>query len=355
MKRKVLVAGPLLWVVGLLAWLLRPKHEIIGEAYVSERTVTLWSSVAQVREQIGTLHYGDRVDILGRRNENTKVRTPSGMVGWVDGRLLIEPALWQRSNKLLEQAHGMTTQSRGRTKVSTNLRVLPGRNEPKLYQFGRGTPVEMLARAVADKGHSTEGHSSEDSNSQGPENKKEDWYLVRGVETRPPGEVIGKAPETAPMPAGDQNTPIVGWVIARFVELDLPEPVREGMTSANVRPLAWLDLNRVSNPGGDKPQYLVAGTRNGEGQPCDFTTLRVYTWNLRKARYETAFIENNLCGALPVKVGKGPKGEPEFRFRMMDGAKEERVYRLIQTAVRRIREEGQKPGGKTHAAIQKKK
>ena len=78
--------------------------------------------------------------------------------------------------------------------------------------------------------------------------------------------------------------------------------------------------------------------RGPEGQACDFSALRVYTWYVKKSRYETAFIENNLCGQLPVRVGKGPKGEPEFRFRVMDNIKEERVYRLNQTVVRRIRE-----------------
>jgi hypothetical protein len=43
---------------------------------------------------------------------------------------------------------------------------------------------------------------------------------------------------------------------------------------------------------------------------------------------------------MPVRIGKGPKNEPEFRFHEMDGNKEERVYRLIQTVVRRIREDG---------------
>ena len=61
---------------------------------------------------------------------------------------------------------------------------------------------------------------------------------------------------------------------------------------------------------------------------------------MKKSRYETAFIENNLCGQLPIRIAKGPKGEPEFRFRVMDGNKEERVYRLIQTVVRRVREPG---------------
>jgi len=64
----------------------------------------------------------------------------------------------------------------------------------------------------------------------------------------------------------------------------------------------------------------------------------VYTWNIRKTRYETAFIENDLCGQLPIRVLRSPKNEPEFRFRVMDGDKEERVYRLMQTVVRRIKE-----------------
>ena len=103
MKRKLLVAVPLLCLVALLAWIFRPKHESLGEAYVSERTVTLWSSIAQVREQMGVLGYGERVDVLARRNDNVKVRTTSGMAGWIDARYLMEPELWQRSANLLKQ------------------------------------------------------------------------------------------------------------------------------------------------------------------------------------------------------------------------------------------------------------
>jgi hypothetical protein len=110
-----------------------------------------------------------------------------------------------------------------------------------------------------------------------------------------------------------------------------------------VRPIAWLELNRVPSPSGDIPQYLVAGTRSAEGQPCDFTVLRVYTWNPKRTRYETAFIENNLCGQMPIRLDKGPKGEPEFRFREMNGPEEDRVYRLTQTVVRRVREPGETP------------
>jgi hypothetical protein len=327
--------------------MVRPKHETLGEAYVSEKVAPLLSSIAQVREQKGVLHYGERVDVVARRNEYVRVRTNAGVDGWVESHQLMEPALWQRSIKLLAQVHDMPVQARGRTKVSTNLRVQPGRTEPRLYQFGRNVPVEVVGRAVADWVQV----SDEKEPSNGPEEtKKEDWFLIRGVATRPPGEASSRSVEaTTTTQAGDQTVPIAGWVVARFVELDLPEAVREGASSANIRPLAWFELNRVSDPAGDKAQYLVAAARGPEGQACDFTALRVYTWYVRKSRYETAFIENDLCGQLPVRVGKGPKGEPEFRFRMLNGKKEERVYRLMQTVVRRVRE-GDDASGKRGAA-----
>jgi hypothetical protein len=350
MKRKLLVAVPLLVLVGLLAWAFRPKRESVGDAYVSERSVTLWSSVAQVREPVDILHYGDRVDVIARRNDNVKIRTAAGIIGWVDGRQLLEPSLWQRSTKLLTQAQAIPVQAHGRTKVQTNLRVEPGRTEPRLYQFGRGIPVEIVGRAVADWVQVTD--EKEPSN-EPQDTKKEDWFLIRGVATRPPSESASRSAESNTTQPGDQSIPIAGWVVARFVELDLPEPVRDGIASANVRPLAWFELNRVPDPSGDKPQYLAAGSRGPEGQACDFTTVRVYTWNAKKTRYETAFIESDLCGQLPVRVGKGPKGEPEFRFRVMDGNKDERVYHLIQTVVRRVREGDETPRKPAHGSAAK--
>jgi hypothetical protein len=340
MKRKLLVAIPLLCMVAVLAWIFRPKHEAVGEAYVSERTVTMWSSIAQVREQLSVLNYGERVEVLARRNDNAKVRTASGVVGWMDGRYLMAPELWQRSAKLLDQTKTMGVQARGRTKVTTNLRVAPGRTEPRVYQFTRGTEVEVFGRSVADWAQVSD---EKENSGENEENKKEDWYLVRGIATRPPGEgtVRNSAVMNTTQP-GDQSIPIAGWVVARFVSLDLPDPVRDGSSSANVRPVAWFELNRVTDDAGDHPQYLVAGTKSPEGQPCDFTTLRVFTWNPKKTRYETAYIENDLCGALPIRVEKGPKAEPQFRFQVLDAAKQERVYHLIQTVVRRVRTEGTK-------------
>jgi hypothetical protein len=352
MKRKLLVAIPLLILVVIAAWIVRPKHEYIGEAYVSTKSTAILSSVAQVRQEIGEVHYGEHVEMLARRNEFVKVRTGAGVVGWVDAHQLMDPQLWQRSIALLKSVQDLPVQARGRTKVATNLRVEPGRMAARLYQFGRGIPVEVVGRATADWVQV----SDEKENSDEQQAKKEDWFLVRGVATRPPGETTARS--GTPIPGtttgvGDASAPISGWVVARFLELDMPDAVREGAGSANVRPVAWFELNRVPDDSGEKPQYLLAATRGPEGQACDFTNLRVFTWNKKKTRYETAFIENNLCGAMPIRIAKDAKDNPEFKFNVMDGGKEERTYRLIQTVVRRVRET--ESGSKLTAAGRKSK
>jgi SH3-like domain-containing protein len=334
-NRRLIIAIPLLTLVALLAWIFRPKHESGESAYVSERSATVYSSVAQVRQAVATVHYGEKVEVLGRRNENARVRTAAGATGWMDGRMLMEPALWQRSAHLLTSLRNVPVQARGRTKVSTTVRVEPGRTAARLYKFARGVPVEVAGRAVADW---VQVADEKESGGAPQETKKEEWFLVRGVTGRAPGDAAVRGDSQAVAELSDPSVPIAGWVVARFIELNLPRPVREGMASANMRVLAWFELNRATDPSGDKPQYLAAGAHGPEGQPCDFTTLRVYTWDAKRSRYETSFIENKLCGALPILLDKGPNGEPQFCFHVKDGDKQERVYRLLQTVVRRVRE-----------------
>jgi hypothetical protein len=138
--------------------------------------------------------------------------------------------------------------------------------------------------------------------------------------------------------AGGAAPSIAGWVLARFIELDLPGPVRDNASSADMHVVASFELNRVPDgSGGQAAQYLVAGVRGGEGQPCDFTMLRVYTWGAARKRYETAYVENKLCGRLPVLVSSSPAG-PEFRFMESGENATERVYAMRQTVVRRLKQ-----------------
>jgi len=166
-----------------------------------------------------------------------------------------------------------------------------------------------------------------------PEPKKEDWWLVRAR-------------------ISDQSV-IPGWLLGRFVELDVPPPLPDYATSAGMRIVAWTELNRVTSTSG-KPmsQYLLLGTHGPEGQPCDFTALRVYTWGKQKERYETAFVESNVCGKLPIQRLQGAGPEADITFSFLDfsnGAPERRTYQMHQTIVRRMKDgSAPKSGKRTH-------
>jgi hypothetical protein len=331
-------------IVVMLGWAGCRHAERAGEeAFVGDRSVTLWSSLAQVRQPVASLHYGDRVEIMERQNEQARVRTAAGELGWTEQRNLMDSALWHRARELAQGAQAMPVQARATSDKLTNVHIEPGRTAPRTYQLRSGTPLEVLGRAVADY---TRG-GSEGSGGEAAETRHEDWALVRAHED----------------PVGE----IAGWVLRRFVKFEFPPDLLD--YSTQYRFVAWFELSRV--PAGEpapppaaparraereapgppeslragqtpapteKAQYLVAGIQGPEGQSCDFTLIRVYTWGAPRRRYETAYVESNLCGSLPIRVQPaGTRGvNAEFAFTNQGRAGEEhREYVMHQTSVRR--------------------
>ncbi len=328
----------------------------IGDAYVSEKAVTLWSTTAEVREPAGVVHYGDHVTVMARSGTLSEVRTASGAMGWLDTDALMEPALWQQSVALLAQAKTMPVQARGHTKTLTNLHVLPGRDANHIFQLSRDVPVVVLSRAVAEAPAATVASPPAGTPPATPpapddqESKLEDWLLI--MPSFSPQEISGQTGVAANSGPGGTTqtaapTDVAGWVLARFIEYDAPGPVHDYALSSDLRVVAWVELNRVLNDSSEMPQYVVAGVRGAEGQACDFTLLRVYTWGDKRKEYETAYVEGNLCGKLPIRVSQTPDG-PEFRFAAADFSGE-RVYVMHQTSVRRVDD------GKKHSAPPKPK
>jgi hypothetical protein len=342
-------------VVALGYWWLHPKARGLGDAYISEKSVTLWTSTAEVRQPAAALHYGDRVTILARQGIAVQVKTAAGATGWMDASALMDPALWQSASALLKRAQAMEPQARGYAKTTTNVHIEPGRATDRIYQFGRNVPVVILARAVAPAAAAAppagEAGGDETSRAAGgaPDESKpkfEDWLLVMRDESAAtvplPAENAAvsavtqtEAPAASAESAADSALPMAGWVLARFIQLDPPGPVRDNALSSDLRVVAWFELNRVPTASGEMPQYLVAGSRGEEGQECDFTLLRVYTWDDPRQRYETAFVESDLCGKLPIHVSQAADG-PEFRFAEADEAGGERAYVMHRTMVSRV-------------------
>jgi len=349
-------------VVLLGYWWLHPKQHTLGVAYVSEKSVTLLSSTAEVTQNVVTLHYGDRVTVLAQQGPVEQVRSAAGATGWMDTSALMSPGLWQLSTALLARAQGMEVQARGYAKTVTNVHIAPGRSSDRIYQFARNVPVVILSRAVAPA--ALVDTSADEAASAPPDQSKpklQDWLLVMrdsSAATVPlPAESAAVNPVTpnpAPAvgdgPAPDPALPMAGWVLARFIEMNPPGPVRDNALSSDLHLVAWFELNRVPGAIGDTsdagasgedggssemPQYLVAGSRGEEGQACDFTLLRVYTWDDPRQRYETAFLESDLCGKLPIHVSES-HGDPEFQFTDANDAGSQRTYVMHKTMVRRV-------------------
>jgi hypothetical protein len=381
-RKLIVVAALILVVLAGLYWKFHSSHHIADEAYVAEPTVNVWSTTAQVRQLAAEIHWGEKVEVLGHSDTFTKIRTTKGVTGWVDGRRIVDGATWLKEEDLVTKAKPMPLQATGRTKVTTNLRLEPGRNTQRIYQLPGSVHVSILARttadaapppttlspravrekAAADKAAADKAVADKSAPDKLPEKpeppKREDWLFITVTPTSASSApstgsadspqanqallVTGNDPSQQPAGAPGAAVPqLAGWVLARFVELSLPSTLRDYATSSGMHPVAWFVLNRIQTSQGDRAQYLVAGTMGGEGQSCDFSLIRVYTWGGGKSRYETAYVESDLCGYFPITVDKpSGKNDPVFHFTALSDKepRQQRTYVMHQTSVRRLRE-----------------
>lgn len=333
--RRIVLGIVLLAIVGGVAyWRSRRNRAPQEEAYAGERKLIVWSSNAPVREALQTIDFGDRVRVVRRSGDNAEVKTVAGVDGWVASRDLIPSDLWQRELALTAGARGMPVQAKAHTKVLSNLRIEPGRDGARVFQLGRDVSVAILGRRVLDVasgatkpngngGSASAGNDDDESDAGEPATtRKEDWLFVL-AQTKDSGQ-------------------FAGWVVGRFLDMDLPQPLPDYASSAGMRVVGWFELNRVRDPSdGLKPQYLVFGSRGAEGDPCDFSTMRAYTWSIKRQRYETAFVESGFCGHMPMRYVPTTQtgGDATFQFEDVSAAgKEEREYRMHQTIIRRVGE-----------------
>jgi hypothetical protein len=101
-------------------------------------------------------------------------------------------------------------------------------------------------------------------------------------------------------------------------------------------------LNQVTDEDKKVAQYLVLMSEPKDGLPYDYDQVRVFTWNVKRHRYETAYRERNLSGVLPVTVSQenfGKEGSlPIFVLQVKDddGNLIQRKYKMNTPIVRRV-------------------
>ena len=325
MIRKMTLGFVIFLVICVAVYLhFRHPKAPLGTAYAGERGLTLYNSSAQIRSPVGTVNYGEPLQIEQRFGDQVQVRTGSGLVGWADDDDLISGDLWQQEKDLNAKTAGDTPEAKGQTAVISNLHIEPGRDAPRVRQLKKGIPVELFRReAVAlPLNNSANAGGPESDTGDGPTAangpKKEDWWLVRAEP--------------------DDKSTVSGWVLGRFIDLDVPEPLPDYAAASNMRIVAWFPLNAAHDANGrDIPQYLLVGTNGPEGQACDFTVMRVFTWSKKRSQYETAFIDGDVCGKLPINIVRMPVAQVVTMTFQDPSDGSTQAYRMHETIVRHLK------------------
>jgi SH3-like domain-containing protein len=295
-------------------------------AYVSAPQAFLRDQVATVYSKTGTVKNGEAVRILGRERRFVHVRTSDGTEGWMEQRFLISKQTYEEFQKLAHDTQNDPVQATGVTRNPTNIHLEPNREAEHLYQLDQGAKISLFKRASSEKilpgiAKPVIAEAQKPAKPLAP--AMEDWWLLRDAQGH------------------------VGWVLSRMIDVDVPLEIAQ--YAEGQRTVASFVLNEVTD--GDKkiPQYLALLTENKDGMPFDYNAIRVFTWNARRHRYETAYRERNLNGVLPVTVSKenfDKEGElPVFMIRVKDddGNVVERKYKLATPLVKRVLAPGEQP------------
>jgi len=317
-------------------------------AYVSAQEAFLRDQLSAVYKKVGKVQNGDRVEVLEKYRRFVRVRNDANEMGWIEQRYLTSAEVYDQFQKLAADHAADAVQAPATTRYATNLHVTPDRESEHLYQLKEGSKVEVLARATSEK-PTPQGAQPRPvvarkgkEKAETPSKPMEDWWLVR-----------------LPAPAGSAAPARVGWVLARMIDLDVP--VEIGQYAEGQRIVAFFVLNRVDDLNKQVPQYVVALNEPHDGMPYDFNQVRVFTWNLKRHRYETAYRERKLDGVLPLSVGQQEfekEGKlPVFLVRVKDdaGNVDVRTYKLNGVMVRRVLPPGQEKQATARATPRKRR
>jgi len=289
----------------------RPSRNVPVEAgYVLPSSVQVVDTPAEVRIVVGSIKSGERVDILKRTRNWAQIRTSDNLTGWVGNSDLLDAQTYEGGQKLLRDLVKTPAQAEGHTSGLVNLHLEPSREAAQLAQLPENLKVQVFGRRWVDR-PPPDGQPS-------AAKVRDAWYLIR-ADAR------------------------AGWVMGRFVALDIPEKLAPYAQGSNL--VAWVVLKTVDDEGQPVPEYLTAD-RLGT-QEADFSHIRVFTWWIKDHKYVTAYVEGGLNGYFPIRVAE-VNGVPYFRLRLMDGQgqKYQKVYGLFDTITHAV---GTVPGWESDA------
>src|SRR6266581_6850172 len=91
----------------------RRHSRVLETDYVAAPQVTLRDQLSQVFNRVGTAKNGDRVEVLDREKRFAKIRTATGLEGWVEQRYLVSQQVFEAFQNLSRQAKDSPVEGTG--------------------------------------------------------------------------------------------------------------------------------------------------------------------------------------------------------------------------------------------------
>jgi SH3-like domain-containing protein len=284
------------------------QHAKPEMVYVVAKQTYLRDRVAAVSNRVALVTNGEALEVVEHGRRFLRTKTSKGEVGWIEDHMVIDQATYDQFAALQQQHAHDPVVATAVLRDDLYLHVKPGRETDRFYLLPESQKLQLLIRASVPKPAPPQG------------------FLTA---PRPPAggkEKTGKEKQTAAKatPAGEPAVPMedwwlvrdsrgqVGWLLSRRLDIDVPDEIA-GYSEGQKIVGAYV-LTRVNDPDSslpDKlvPEYVSVTNAYKDGLPYDFDQVRVFTWNVKKHRYETAYRQRNIEGYLPVTISQSKNAQ----------------------------------------------
>jgi uncharacterized protein YgiM (DUF1202 family) len=325
-----------------------PAAPAIGHAYAGPATLNLHQEIDSKSPTAATVHHGDRLAIVAQRRRWYRVRTAAGAEGWTSDRELLDSAQMQRLKALAAETNGLPSQGAATTFSALNVHTEPSRQSPSFVQMKEHEKVDVIAHrlslraAALEKRQLVPPRPKIEKKSKENEKKSKippppappvppppaDWRELSKQGEPPPDET-----ETPRGPVDDwtlirTENGQSGWVLTSSLYMAIPDEVAQYAEGHRIT--SYFSIGKIRDGDMQKDIWLWT-TSEGLGEDHDFDGYRVFTWSIRRHRYETAFIQRRERGFFPVMA---KQGEFSVCLEQPDGTRVRKQYRLVDTSVR---------------------
>ncbi|SNS39364.1 hypothetical protein SAMN05421770_101785 [Granulicella rosea] len=305
---------------------LKPKPPDVY-VYVTSKQGYLRDRVAAVSNRTGQVQNGDKLKVLDHARKFVKVQTAKGEIGWIEERALAPAEVPGEFDALKEAHKNDPAVASAVVRDEVYLHLKPGRETEKFYRLQEGEKLKLLSRATLERlmpGQSPGVRAQRAIPQAAGTNaaiKPKEGDEAATTKVPAPGAAAAKDAPVPPPPTMEDwwlvrdSQGRTGWMFARMMDVDAPDSLTRYAEGQRI--VGAYVLTTVNDPDAEQadkniPIYVTVMSPYKAGLPYDFDQVRVFTWSVKKHRYETGFRERNIEGFLPmsIKVAPDPTAKP---------------------------------------------